>query len=63
MKDGVVPVALGAALVVAAIDVPLSARYPLATPIPTAQRVAVTAAMTFAAVLVAGYALKSWEQQ
>lgn len=59
MKNEILPIALATAAIMAAVEVPLSRRFPLVTPIPTATRVAVAAGMGFVAALVAGYAIRS----
>lgn len=45
--------AIGAAAVAAAIEYPLSQKYPLADPVPAPTRMAVAAGLAFVGVLVA----------
>lgn len=59
MKADILPIALGTAAVMAAVEIPLSQRFPLATPLPTSTRVAVAAGMGFVAAFVAGYLIHS----
>ena len=61
--NNLVPLAFGAAAVMALLEVPLSQQYPLREPLPTATRVAVAAGMGFAAVLVAGAAIRALRDQ
>lgn len=51
--------ALGAAAVAAAIEYPLSQKYPLAEPVPVGNRMAVAAGLTFVGVIVASWFVSS----
>jgi hypothetical protein len=57
-QKSIMPLALGAAAVVAAIEYPVSQHYATVPPTDTGKRMAIAAAMAFAGVVVANWFLQ-----
>ena len=55
------PVAVGAALLAAAIELPISQYYATVPPTTTVKRMAIASGMTFASVLIAGWFVSKWK--